>query len=148
MTTFPSVCGVWTLIIATAKPVMLQVVDEFKEVNRYGGLTEIRHHERPACKRQDADEQCLKSQRTPGVHGSGSVRTLDLTWNGLQHVNVNTAAPWGGGRIDFTGPMAMVGVIVLGCEMEVEHGKQRETCGPPALRAWAAMAEFVGRNDA
>ena len=93
MTTFPSVCGVWTLIIATAKPVMLQVVDEFKEVNRYGGLTEIRHHERPACKCQDADEQCLKSQRTPGVHRSSPVGPLHLPRDGLQNVGVNASPP-------------------------------------------------------
>ena len=93
MTTFPSVCGVWTLIIATAKPVMLQVVDEFKEVNRHGRLAEVGHQVGPT-KHAEADEEGrFKHQRATGVHRSSPVGPLHLPRDGLQNVGINASPP-------------------------------------------------------
>ena len=116
--------GVGSLIVTAAKAVMLKVIDEFKQIDCYGCLSEVSRKVGQANEGKTQKEQRFHGQRTTGVNRASTVRPLDLTRNRLQDVNVNAAPPRRGSGVNVSSPVAMVGVIVLGGEVKVEDREQ------------------------
>ena len=93
MTTLPGVGGVGAFIIASAKPVVLEVIHKLKQVNCHGGLTEVGNEVGQASVGKATKKQSLDRQRSAGVNGSSTVGSPDLPRNRLQHVVVDATAP-------------------------------------------------------
>ena len=93
MTTFPSVGGVGAFIIASAKPVVLEVIHKLKQVNRHGGLTEVGNEVGQASVGKTCKKHRFHRQRSACVNGSSTVGSPDLPRNRLQHVVVDATAP-------------------------------------------------------
>ena len=148
MATFPSVRGVRSFLIGSTQPVVLQVIDELQQVDRYHRLCREGHGQRPRQQGQQGKEDALKGQNTPGVTGTGGPSTLDLLRHGSHEVTEHGTTPRRRRRVPVTRPVSVVGVVVLGGEVTVENRTQGGACEPPGRGARFSVPELVGGNDA
>ena len=146
MTTFPSVGGVGAFIIASAKPVVLEVIHKLKQVNRHGGLTEVGNEVGQAS----VGKTPRNSARPSGSAG------VKVEHGRLPGPAAESFAARGSRRYGpkvrkwghVSSPVSVMRMVVLGGEVQIEDGKERESGRPPALRPRSPMTKFVGGYDA
>ena len=147
VTALPGMGGVGALIVPTPQPVMLQVIDKFKQIHGNGGLTDKSCKETTAHAGQAKQKRPFEQQRTARVNGPCPEGTSHLPRDGLKDMDVHAPTPRRGRGVNIASPVPVMGVVVFRGEVEVEHGKERQASGPPALRAWSAVSQLMGGDD-